>query len=190
MGYLECCLESIDSFGMWQGKDASVQYKIVDVTEILNYNIKKSITVGNCHTYPTLRLISATNCCTARSEPKSKATERHLAPAVGRSWAMRSMASAAELGLRHAKIMSQPCRANERAVSKPMPQLAPVMSAKRPCKSFPCNICNAVLHESKRWRTWVIFSVGSSAANARRGSIFVRWFVSLLWNIKRLLSSS
>lgn len=34
MAYLECCLESIDSFRMWQSKDAGVQYQIVDVTEI------------------------------------------------------------------------------------------------------------------------------------------------------------
>lgn len=75
---------------------------------------------------------------TLLSDARSRGRAAQRQPAAVFSVRMRSMASSAAWRLRQARMTVQPCLAKDRAVSKPIPVLAPVTIASFPERSRPC----------------------------------------------------
>ena len=63
---------------------------------------------------------------------------------------MRPATRAPAVASRTARVTSAPAVASTRAVSAPIPEDAPVTTARRPCRSTPAVTSSAVLEPSKR----------------------------------------
>lgn len=94
---------------------------------------------------------AATNAATVDRSARSSRSTVNLPDCGGSSVSRRAATRAPAAVSRTARVTSAPAAASARAVSTPIPELAPVTTARRPCRSTPSMTSAAVVLAPNMW---------------------------------------